>query len=207
MSRALTARACLILDSAGLVIWPTSPTGGWLRLQILQLVGGLLKRVELSLLLLEGHLLLLVDNTLLNDGVDLFDGRARVVCEQDLLLACDPLLLLQSQLLHLLLLMQALSDFFVSARWRRLLLMKLHLLRPDWVRSWRVLLRKLASRSLENVSGGSSLVSLLRHRLLLQLVLGCWLCCQLSLVAVVVFRLELLVMRELLLLVRLFYRD
>ena len=68
----------------------------------------------MGLLLLESHLLLLVDDRLLDDGVDLLDGGARIVGQQDLLLPLDPLLLLQPQLLHLLLLVQSLSDFLVS---------------------------------------------------------------------------------------------
>ena len=68
------------------------------------------------LLLLKCHLLLLIYDALLNDRIDLFDGRTRIVREEDLLLARDPLLLLKPQLVHLLLLVQTLSDLLVGAR-------------------------------------------------------------------------------------------
>ena len=44
-----------------------------------QLLTGLLEGLNVSLLLLESHLLLLVNYRLLNDGVDLFDGGAGVI--------------------------------------------------------------------------------------------------------------------------------
>ena len=70
----------------------------------------------MSLLLLGRHLHLLVVDALLDDGVDLFESCPRVVLKQDLLLPLNPLLLLLSQILHLLLLKQALPDLFVGAR-------------------------------------------------------------------------------------------
>ena len=69
------------------------------------------------MLLLKRHLLLLVDDRLLDDGVDLFYRGARVVGQEDLLLALDPLLLLLAQVLHLLLLVEALADLLVGAWW------------------------------------------------------------------------------------------
>ena len=70
----------------------------------------------MRLLLLECHLLLLIQNALLDDGVDLFNRSARIISKQDLLLPLDPLLLLLAQVLHLLQLLQPLLDLFVRAR-------------------------------------------------------------------------------------------
>ena len=67
---------------------------------------------------------------MLDDGVDLLDRGARVVRQKDLLLALYPLLLLLAQVLHLLLLVEALTDLLVSARWllsRRSLILRLSL--------------------------------------------------------------------------------
>lgn len=64
------------------------------RCLLLQGLAHLLKRNNMSLLLLQGHLMLLVQNALLDDGVDLLDSRTWVVREQDLLLSLYPLLLL-----------------------------------------------------------------------------------------------------------------
>ena len=77
----------------------------------------LLERLHLMrclLLLLQCHLLLLVYDALLNDRIDLLDGRPRIIREEYLLLARDPLLLLEPQLVHLLLLVQALPDLLVG---------------------------------------------------------------------------------------------
>ena len=68
----------------------------------------------MCLLLLQRHLLLLVDDRLLDYRIDLLDRRSWVISQQDLLLSLDPLLLLKPELLHLLLLVKALSDLFVS---------------------------------------------------------------------------------------------
>ena len=76
----------------------------------------LLECLDLGLLRVLLHLLLLVVNALLDDGVDLFERGARIVREQDLLLARYPLLLLLTQILHLLLLLQALANLFVGPR-------------------------------------------------------------------------------------------
>ena len=59
-----------------------------------QLLARLLEGLQMGLLLLESHLLLLVDDRLLDNGVYLLDGGARIVGQQDLLLPLDPLLLL-----------------------------------------------------------------------------------------------------------------
>ena len=67
---------------------------------------------------------------MLDDGVDLFYRGARVVGQENLLLALDPLLLLLSQVLHLLLLVEALADLLVGAGWllsRRRLRLRLSL--------------------------------------------------------------------------------
>ena len=44
-----------------------------------QLLARLLQRLYVRLLLLKGHLLLLIDDGLLNNSIDLFDGGARVI--------------------------------------------------------------------------------------------------------------------------------
>ena len=100
-------------------------------------VSGLLECLHLMgrlLLLLKCHLLLLIYDALLNDRIDLLDGRPRIVREKDLLLARDPLLLLKPQLVHLLLLVQSLSDLLVGPGWR--LRRRSH--RVAVRRSWRV---------------------------------------------------------------------
>lgn len=70
----------------------------------------------MSLLLLERHLLLLVQDALLDDGIHLLNRCTWIVGQQDLLLSLNPLLLLLAQILHLLQLLQSLFDLFVSAR-------------------------------------------------------------------------------------------
>jgi len=83
---------------------------------LLQSLAHLLQRDDVRLLLLECHLVLLVQDALLDDCIDLLDRRARVVRQQDLLLPLNPLLLLLAQILHLLELLEALLYFFVSTR-------------------------------------------------------------------------------------------
>ena len=67
-------------------------------------------------MLLCSQLLLLVDDALVNDGVHLVKCSTRIVRQQDLLLAHNPLLLLLTQVHHLLLLDESLPDFFVRSR-------------------------------------------------------------------------------------------
>ena len=83
---------------------------------LLEGLADLLECDNMRLLLLECHLLLLIQNALLDDGVDLFNRSARIVGKQDLLLPLYPLLLLLAQVLHLLQLLQPLLDLFVRAR-------------------------------------------------------------------------------------------
>jgi len=83
---------------------------------LLEGLADLLECDNMSLLLLEGHLLLLVQDALLDDGVHLLDCCTWVIGQQDLLLSLDPLLLLLAQILHLLQLLKPLFDFFVGAR-------------------------------------------------------------------------------------------
>jgi len=141
ISRLLVSRAAIRIYSNSAVGEPTDIIlcCVQLLLLVLQLIAGLLEGLKLGLLLLQCHLLLLVDDALLDDGVDLLDGRARVVRQEDLLLARDPLLLLQPQLLHLLLLVQSLAYLLVGAG-RGLLLG-----RPGRVTCWRVRLHSSSS--------------------------------------------------------------
>ena len=64
-------------------------------------------------MLLRCQLLLLIDDALMDDCVYLIKSRSRIVRQEDLLLTNDPLLLLLTQIHHLLLLNEPLSDLFV----------------------------------------------------------------------------------------------